>query len=250
MLNLMSLKRTRILFASAALVSSLIVAPLNATAEMPVVVELFTSQGCSNCPPADAFLTELAKRDDVIALSYPITYWDHLGWADTLARPEHSERQRGYNRTLGKDMVYTPEMVIDGATHEVGSRKDIVAAKIEQARSSRSGHGAAIAVTKTNGRIILDIPTAPAAAQACTVWFVPFIAEETVAIGNGENKGRTVTYTNVARVPRYLGTWNGEEKSIALELSSEFQEAFSGFALLIQDAETGPIRAATKVMLK
>ncbi len=246
----MSMKRTRNLFACAALFLPLTVVSPSATAGTPVVVELFTSQGCSSCPPADAFLAELATRDDVIALSYPITYWDHLGWADTLARPEHSERQRAYNRALGKDMVYTPEMVIGGQVHEVGSRRETVVAKIEKMKKQDTSHISEIAVTDLGNRILLDIPSTMSATEPCTVWFVPFSSEKTVAIGNGENKGQTITYTNVAQIARNIGSWAGEEKTIALELSDEFRDSFSGFVLLIQDAETGPIRAATKVMLR
>lgn len=246
----MSMKRTRNLFACAALLLPLTVVSPSATAETPVVVELFTSQGCSSCPPADAFLAELATRDDVIALSYPITYWDHLGWADTLARPEHSERQRAYNRALGKDMVYTPEMVIGGQVHEVGSRRETVMAKIALLKSETQVHHSKIEVTDLGHRILLDIPSATGTSGPCTVWLVPFSSEKTVAIGNGENKGQTITYTNVAKIARNIGSWSGEEKTVALELSEEFRNNFSGFALLIQDGETGPIRAATKVMLR
>ncbi len=171
-------------------------APLAARAgEGPVVVELFTSQGCSSCPPADAYLHDLAKRTDVIALSYNVGYWDYLGWKDTLASLAHTERQRAYARTLGLSGVYTPQIVVNGIAEGVGSRRHEIEPALESAKPlpvsiSFTGEGDALSLSVGPG----ETPERPA-----TLWLVRYTKEERVEISRGENRGRTIAYTHAVR---------------------------------------------------
>lgn len=199
----------------------------------PVVVELFTSQGCSSCPPADAFLEELSKRPDVIALARPVTYWDRLGWKDTLAREENTSLQRSYATKGGEGAgVYTPQSIVQGKFGTVGSRRETVTQQIAKARSEVS---AAIAVRP--GLIGIDGKGAPA-----EVKLIDVKSSAVVRIGNGENGGRTVRYVNIVVGERTIATWAGGAKSFA---TSAPRTAGSDKRLVVvQKAGAGPILAA------
>jgi hypothetical protein len=161
-------------------------------AERPVVVELFTSQGCDSCPPANAYLNELSKqRRDVLALAFHVTYWDRLGWKDPFSLEAATQRQAVYGRRFG-DGSYTPEMVVDGAASMVGSHRGDVGSAIENAKS---GDQVSIEVGagSGSGRVLL----------------VGFDHEHTTAISRGENSGRTLTEANVVRSIRPVGQWSG-----------------------------------------
>lgn len=213
-----------------------------ATARPVGVVELFTSQGCSSCPPADALLAELAGRDDVVALSYHVDYWDYLGWKDTLATPENTARQRAYGAALDRP-VYTPQAVINGHRDAVGSNRKAILAALDRPESGALSVD--IALSARNGSIFVDIGAAagPAAAgladaHVIVVYYKP---SEVVSIESGENRGRSVDYRNVVTGFQTVGMWHGD--SMRLELpKSEIVRKGGRCAVLVQafDAEGRP----------
>ncbi|MEM7753766.1 MAG: DUF1223 domain-containing protein [Pseudomonadota bacterium] len=178
-----------------------------AQADEVVVVELFTSQGCSSCPPADRLLGELAKEDDIIALGFHVDYWDYLGWKDEFASPEHTKRQRAYGRAFGERSIYTPQMVIAGKEHVVGSRGMKVAKTIDK----HAEHAMPINVrlSRSGGTVTVQASTKQQVPNV-VVQLATFVPEETVQIRRGENRGKTLTYHNVVRKIAPIGTWDGQ----------------------------------------
>jgi len=221
------------------------------TARRQAVVELFTSQGCSSCPPADRLLGELAANPDVIALTLPVDYWDYLGWKDTLARPAFSERQRGYAEARNDKQVYTPQVVVDGHMTCIGSRKEEVSDRIE--KSLRSPLVASLDVRISGSS--LGISVSPAAGVAAgpmraTVWLVPVRSRVTVDIGHGENGGKTSTYSNVAQSLIKIGEWNGGKADYVATISRAGENKADGYVVLLQESGSpvpGSILAAAKV---
>jgi hypothetical protein len=185
-------------------------------AERPVVVELFTSQGCSSCPPANAYLNEMSRgRRDVLALAFHVTYWDRLGWKDPFSFEAATDRQAVYGRRFG-DGSYTPEMVVDGASSAVGSDRGQVGSAIENAK--RNGQtAAAINVTKNGDQVSIEVGAGSGQGR---VLLIGFDREHTTAIGRGENSGRTLTEANVVRSFRTVGQWSGA----ALKLNERFPQ--------------------------
>ena len=174
-------------------------------AERPVVVELFTSQGCSSCPPANAFLNELSKQpSDVLALAFHVTYWDYLGWKDPFSLTLATDRQAQYGRRFG-DGSYTPEIVVDGAAGLVGSDRDEVNSAIAKARAQNLA-SAEVTLVARDGKASIDIGSGKGAAR---VMLVGFDREHVTAIGRGENRGRTMAEANIVRSFRPVGQWNG-----------------------------------------
>lgn len=210
----------------------------NSASTGPTVVELFTSQGCNSCPPADAFLGELAERNGVLALSIHVDYWDYLGWRDPFANKAFSDRQRQYSGTLAQRYVYTPQMVIDGHLQEVGSDRAAVERLLQKAQhGGRGGPSLAMASDPRGPAVAIG----PGSGHG-TVWLVTFDRQQTTAIGRGENSGRTITYHNVVRDWRRLGDWRGEAMTLPLSLP---QAALGErCAVLVQKDEVGPILAA------
>jgi len=210
-------------------------------AKAPVVVELFTSQACSSCPPADRLLGELAERNDVIAMSLPVDYWDHLDWQDTLGRTEHSERQRDYARHLGRPNVYTPQMVINGHIGVIGSRVDAVEAAIRAARDEAPG--VPVSIEAVGKKLHLHIGAAEGAGTA-NILVVPLLSAHTEAIKRGENRGRTITYHNVSRKWMPVGTWEGEAKTLTLAHDEVMTGGADRCAVILQDSASGAILGA------
>jgi hypothetical protein len=207
----------------------------------PVVVELFTSQGCSSCPPADALLDELAKQSGVLALSFHIDYWDYIGWKDPFASPQYTERQRDYAAKLGLRYVYTPQMVIDGRHDAVGSNRGDVTRAIQQA----AGTAPVVAVSLDDtegGRAILSAGEAPSG--GATVWLVAFDDGHDTPVARGENRGRDLHNSNVVRELRALGTWTGEAKTFPLDFQAERAEGRGGCAIIVQQGRGGPVLGA------
>ena len=209
-----------------------------AAAQQPAaVMELFTSQGCSSCPPADEVLAEYAGRADVLALSFNVDYWDYLGWKDTLASPSHSARQRAYAFARGDGDVYTPQVVIDGVAHAVGSDR----AQIESALAAGVG-GLSVPVTlsTTIDAITLEIGAAPEPdLPHATVWLVMYEPSVTVEVERGENIGRTLTYNNVVRKFRPIAMWKGRPLSIDLPKSEMAQAGAERCAVILQIEQRG-----------
>ena len=210
----------------------------------PVVVELFTSQGCSSCPPADAYLRELAARGDVIALSFHVDYWDYIGWKDRYATPEATRRQKAYATSFGRRQVYTPQMVIDGRYQEVGSDRRAVGRAIDQARRA---DGARLAVTISrgaDGKLTVNIPEGSGDEGPAEVWMVLFDRSHTTSIRRGENSGRTLVYTNVVREIRQIGDWNGKAMSISLGVPAAASDPRDLCAVIVQKPGVGRILGA------
>ena len=176
-----------------------------AAAERPVVVELFTSQGCSSCPPANAYLNELSKqRSDVLALAFHVTYWDYLGWKDPFSLQTATDRQARYGQRFG-DGSYTPEIVVDGATGLVGSYREEVNSAIAKARTD-SRTAADVRVVAKDGKVSIDVGSGQGAAK---VYLVGYDREHVTAIGRGENQGRTMPESNIVRSFRSVADWRG-----------------------------------------
>jgi hypothetical protein len=218
-------------------------APLPAAAEAaPVVVELFTSQGCNSCPPADVVLGELARRDDVLPLSFHITYWDRLGWPDTFGLEASTARQRDYAESLGRRGVYTPQMVIGGRIDLVGSQRRRVLEAIELLRGQPEP-GPVIAIEDGALRLAGGEP------GACSLWLVAFDRAHDVAIERGENRGRVLRYHNVVREIVELGEWDGSAVSLPLPLERLAAARRDGAAVLVQRKADGAILAARRIDL-
>lgn len=213
------------------------------------VVELFTSQGCSSCPPADRLLQDLSKKPGIIAMSFPVTYWDYLGWRDTLARQEYSERQRAYAEARGDGEVYTPQAVINGVKSCVGSNLDAIQEALNSTRQDVRKLAVPLQVHKENGKLIIDAGAAPEGSNARSgkVWVLSVIPSAAVTIGQGENAGRTVTYTNVVRKMTRAGDWQGAPASYAMPLTNTAQEQGDTLIVFLQAEHFGPIVAAARV---
>ena len=208
------------------------------------VAELFTSQGCSSCPPADKVWNDLAARDDVLALTLPVDYWDYLGWKDTLAKPSHTQRQRGYARSLHARYIYTPQSVINGEIDVVGSRRGEVLNAID--KGTLLDAGISLDINTGGGAIHVSAEPRGGKTQTGTVWLVVFQPTETVAIGRGENAGRTVVYSNIVRDMRPLGKWRGRSETYKTPLG-KLAGSNLRCAVIIQSEDggvPGPIRAA------
>ncbi len=207
------------------------------------VVELFTSQGCPSCPPADRLLTALASEPDVVAVTFPIDYWDFIGWKDTLASPAFTARQKAYAAARGGH-VYTPQAVIDGLVDAVGSDK----AQIEGVMRATKGKDGALTVpmnlAEKRGVLHVDIGAGPEAVAG--VYVLRIVRSKTVLVRRGENSGRSITYTNVVRAIHKIGEWNGKPRSYELR---ELKGDDEGYVVLLQkgaDSRPGAILAAAK----
>lgn len=204
----------------------------------PVVVELYQSQGCSSCPPANANLNAIADRPDVIPLSFAVTYWDQLGWKDTFARPQFTARQWDYARSAGRGQVATPQMVINGGRQTiVGNDRQQLEAAIAGARRSGGPQ-----ITLTGGRISIG---AAGTARPATVWVVRFDPRvNNVPIRAGENGGRTLPHRNIVRQLQAVGTWSGKVATFPLPASPS---PVYRTAVLVQAGKGGPIVAAARL---
>jgi hypothetical protein len=211
-----------------------------ATSTALVVVELFTSQGCNSCPPADAFLGELAQRPDLIALSLHIDYWNYIGWKDPFSSPEATQRQRDYAGSLGLSSVYTPQMIIDGSFDAVGSDRAEVNEAIAAA-SQRAKIPVTIATSPTGGWLV-TMPEAEVD-QPATVWLALYDREHVTPVRRGENAGKTLTNYNIVREFRRIGRWDGTKLDLPLDIGAT-DLADRGFAVIVQVGATGPILGA------
>ena len=216
-----------------------------ASGQAPVVVELFTSQGCSSCPPADEFLGELAMRDDVLALAYHVDYWDYIGWKDPFASADFTQRQRDYQGSLGTHMVYTPQMVIDGKFDAVGSRRSEVGRIILESAAHAK---IPIAIDAApSGELIAHIPAATIdLSDPAVVWMVRFDAKHVTEVGRGENSGATLTDYNVVRELRQMGEWTGAALDVPLGVRKEDLSS-SGCAVIVQGHGLGPVIGAAVI---
>jgi hypothetical protein len=201
---------------------SLCTVPVDAgSPKRPVIVELYTSQGCASCVPADALLAKLTKRPDVIPMSLSVTYWDMLGWKDTLASEAYTRRQKVYAEAMGHSAVYTPQIIVDGTSDIVGSREQSVIAAIDTHARESDGENVSVALHETPDELHIAVGSASDRAKSsATVWMFHLRSAATVSIGGGENDGRTMTYRNVVGDLRAVGQWKGEPLAIDLPRSA------------------------------
>lgn len=201
------------------------------------VVELFTSQGCSSCPPADALLGDLAQRDGIIALSLPVDYWDYLGWKDSLASPMHTERQRAYAKARGDRAVYTPQIVINGREHVIGSRIGEVISLVEAA--AEDALPVEVELTESGSSLTVSISETEVPDGEIIVWMAGYTAEERIDIKRGENAGRQIAYYNVVRKLKPIGQWDGSAMTIDVPVAEWADKTLSGCVVIVQRADKG-----------
>jgi len=221
--------------ASAPLIAGVLVASyaLASAGEPRALLELFTSQGCSSCPAADKLLGEFANDPSLIAVSVPIDYWDYLGWKDTLASPAHSARQRAYARVRGDRQVYTPQIVVNGSTHVLGSDRSAVEHAI--ALTDRNAAIMSVPVLMSVGGSHLNVKIAAGKEHiGGEVWLCPLARSVPIEIGRGENHGRTVTYHNVVRRWLKLGDFTGTELVWSVPISDIMADDIDAAAVMVQ----------------
>ena len=220
--------------------------------ERAIVVELFTSQGCSSCPAADRLLGQMAQNPGIVALSLPVDYWDYLGWKDTLANPRHTARQRGYARGRGDRDVYTPQAVINGTLQTLGSDKPAIEAAIRATQADPATPAVAVKVSVSRGEIDVAVPASPRPVPEAEVWLCELARAVPVEIGHGENSGRTIVYHNVVRRWVRLGTWDGAHHSFQFPTEKLAHDGTDAIAVLVQKGSIehpGPILGAASQSL-
>ena len=219
-----------------------------AHADPRAVVELFTSQGCSSCPPADKILGELAKDPSVIALSMPIDYWDYLGWKDTLADSRFSARQKAYSHMRGDRDVYTPQVIINGAAHVIGSDRTRIEGAISDTGKRDRVMSVPVTMTLSGKQLTVTVAAGKEPSQSRgEIWICAITRAVPISIGRGENRGREVTYHNVVRNLVKVGDWNGTAGSWTVPLESISRDGVDAAAVLLQDGnrdKPGPMLGA------
>jgi hypothetical protein len=228
----------------------------SASAQPRAVVELFTSQGCSSCPPADKIIGELAKDPSIIALSMPITYWDYLGWKDTLADARFSARQKAYSGMRGDRDVYTPQVVINGGLQVIGSDLARIQDAIKDTGKTETVMSVPVSMTVSGKEVKVSVAASgsdrPTAAHG-EVWICSVSKEVPITIGRGENKGRELTYYNVVRSWLKVGDWNGTAANWTVPLENVAREGVDAAVVYVQDGsreKPGAMRGAAYTLLQ
>jgi hypothetical protein len=207
------------------------------------VLELFTSQGCDTCPPADGVLASLAQRPDVIAISLPVDIWDYLGWKDTLASDKNSERQKAYAKARGDGAIYTPQVVVNGMAAASGSDESAINAAIKETDEKLKTMRVPIRFWHEGKSIIIEAGDAPAgfANTEATIWFAVVQKSAQVPVQRGENSGKTLTYTNIVRELIPVGTWSGKAMNLQLARTAIMRPETEACIVLLQEGKAGPI---------
>jgi len=188
--------------------------------QRPVVIELFTSQGCSSCPPADRLVAALARRPGVFALTLPVDIWDYVGWKDTLATPQHTQRQRHYAKNRGDGRVYTPQAAINGVAHVIGSDPEAIRKAAEECYGREGAMRVPVSAAQTGATLRIEVGAATAdAPERAAVWLVRVASTRQVQVRRGENSGQTMEYANVARSFARVGEWSGPPASFVAPLA-------------------------------
>ncbi|MBY3176411.1 DUF1223 domain-containing protein [Rhizobium leguminosarum] len=213
------------------------------------VVELFTSQGCSSCPPADAAFRKLVNQGDVIALAYHVDYWNYLGWADTLSSKENTERQYGYAKTMGRSNVYTPQAIVNGRDHLAGADLSGINSKIDTYSSEGNGLTVPISAAMRGDELEIKIGAGQGKANVVMVYFDK---EKTIDVEKGENSGQKLSYLHSVTNVETVGMWDGKATSLTLPASVLQRPQLEGCAILLQsataDGDPAAILGATVVM--
>jgi len=228
----MEISRVRFGLISAAL---LLLAHSSANANPRAVIELFTSQGCSSCPTADKLLAELRADPSLIPLSLPIDYWDYLGWKDTLALPGHTARQRAYSHVRGDREIYTPQAVVNGIAQAIGSDRAGIEDAVGQSRNYPASLSVPLQVKVADDRVSVTVAAHERGdATGGEVWLCALSRSVPVAIARGENRGRTITYTNVVRRWVKLGNWKGKSENFTVPVDAIKFDGVDAFAVILQ----------------
>ncbi|MCC6006696.1 MAG: DUF1223 domain-containing protein [Rhodobacteraceae bacterium] len=210
--------------------------------EHPIVLELFTSQGCTACPPADRMASRLAHRDDLIVLSLHVDYWDYLGWPDAFAQPAFAARQRGYARAARHPSVFTPQFVVQGGRHVVGYRPDELMMHVAESR--QEAEPVALSLVRVGeGRVRLELRPHGGPVGAAELHLVRYQAHGEVQIDRGENAGRLAKHANIVTEWRVLGPWDGAS-AMTMEVPAEGAQPV---VVLVQGVSSGPIMAARRL---
>lgn len=207
----------------------------------PVVVELYTSQGCSSCPPADEFLATLADRDDVIALALHVDYWDYIGWKDSFAQPAFTARQKAYAISAGRRSVYTPQMIVDGMEHVVGNHPKDVGAMINKHGTQETP--VELKIERKGDRLEIEAEAAHPLGEPVLVQVVRYMPSARVMINKGENAGRTVDYSNIVTEWHVLGEWD-TRTTLEAEGTIEGNEPI---VVILQKKGPGEVLAAARL---
>ena len=225
-----------------------------AHADPRAVVELFTSQGCSSCPPADQIIGELAKDPNVIALSMPIEYWDYLGWKDTLADSRFSARQKAYSQKRGDRDVYTPQVIVNGSANVIGSDRAAIDSAIQNTQKTTGVMSVPVTMTLSGKQINVSVAASKAATPGHgEVWICSVSKAVPISIGRGENRGRQVTYYNVVRNILKVGDWNGSSGSWTVPLENISRDGVDAAVVYVQDGnreKPGPMLGAAYTALR
>ena len=211
------------------------------------VVELYTSQGCSSCPPADSYLGKLSERDDIIALSLHVDYWDYIGWKDKFALPGNTERQRLYARAMGIGYVYTPQMVVQGMAHATGSSTGAIEKLIHDLKGAKRLD---VAAKVSGGKIMIDVPAGDFDGQSADVLVAAFVSRHDTDVKRGENAGHVLSYYNVVRDIAAAGRWTGAAASFEIAAADIALDQYDGAVVLVQSTRTGRIFGAARIALK
>jgi hypothetical protein len=226
--------RRRPVALSLAVIASAVLASAAVRAEPRAVIELFTSQGCSSCPPADKLAGELARDPSLVVLSLPIDYWDYLGWKDTLAQPGHTSRQRAYSRSRGDREVYTPQVVVNGTAHVLGSDKAAIENAITQTRKQAGTLTLPVTLSVSGGQVSVTLPAAKGGAAKGEIWLCPVSKDVPVTVGRGENSGQTLTYHNVVRRWVKVGDWTGSARTWTVPVQDVAGDGIDQLAVVVQ----------------
>ena len=230
----------------------ILVTPASA-AEPRAVVELFTSQGCSSCPEADKLIGELAKDASVIAVSLPIDYWDYLGWKDTLADPKFTARQKAYSKIRGDRQVYTPQVVVNGKLHALGSDRVSIEKAIDDTKAG-AVMSVPVKVSVAKGQLTVSVPESSAGEHSAgEVWICSVAKEVPVAIGRGENRGKEIVYHNVVRNWLKVGDWSGKAATWTVPIENLNSQGADGAVAYIQEGnrdKPGAMLGATYATLR
>jgi len=212
------------------------------------VLELFTSQGCSSCPPADRLLAELSERTDLITLAYHVDYWDYIGWKDTFGSPKNTKLQRDYAEGMDSRRIYTPQLIVNGKVHVVGSRRNEIDAALSQYTLQ-----VPIEIAVRDGVLEVDVDARPDGGDTAVLWLVTYRQKVDVVVERGENRGQTLTYSHVVLARQAIGVWDPDEGvALRLPLADVMVGDADGLAILVQtdlDGLPGPVLGAAALAL-
>jgi len=245
--------RHRRLVLSFAVIASSVLASTMGFAEPRAVIELFTSQGCSSCPPADKLAGELARDPSLVVISLAIDYWDYLGWKDTNALPGHGNRQRAYAHARGDREVYTPQAIVNGVAHVIGSDRAAIDAAIAQTRKRPGMMSVPVTLAVAGDQLTVTVPAGKGEPSKGEIWLCPVSTTVAVAISRGENSGHTVTYHNIVRRWVKLGDWTGSARTLTVPLREIPGEGIDAAAVMVQAGSKespGPMLGAAVVPLR